>query len=152
MPSPRSARPLGHAVCSTRIYLRLRYTARHASTTSQIVQAEQPPTPELDPSFTPFLKSVDLSARRRTTTRPDIEVTQGVSSSSAKERENVAQSRKKGFGLLRDMEESGDELDTVSEERREERRSPATVLGSKRLGIAVLPQELVEGIQGIVDG
>jgi len=36
--------------------------------------------------------------------------------------------------------------------RREERRSPATVLGSKRLGIAVMPEELVQGVQGIIDG
>jgi hypothetical protein len=36
--------------------------------------------------------------------------------------------------------------------RREERMSPAAVVASKRLGIAVLPQALVEGITAAVKG
>lgn len=37
-------------------------------------------------------------------------------------------------------------------ESREERRSPAAVLGSKRIGLVVLPEQLVDGIQSEING
>ena len=37
-------------------------------------------------------------------------------------------------------------------EPREERRSPAAVLGSKRIGLVVLPEQLVDGIQAEISG
>ena len=38
------------------------------------------------------------------------------------------------------------------ESRREERRSPAAVMGSKKIGSVVLPYEMEQGIQNVVDG
>ena len=38
------------------------------------------------------------------------------------------------------------------ESRREERRSPAAVMGSKKIGSVVLPYEMELGIQSVVDG
>lgn len=37
-------------------------------------------------------------------------------------------------------------------ESREERRSPASVFGSKRIGSVVLPMQLIDGIQKQIDG
>jgi hypothetical protein len=37
-------------------------------------------------------------------------------------------------------------------EPREERRSPAAVLGSKRIGLVVLPEQLVDGVQSEING
>ncbi|WVR04628.1 3-methyl-2-oxobutanoate hydroxymethyltransferase [Kwoniella sp. DSM 27419] len=41
--------------------------------------------------------------------------------------------------------------DEAEYERREERRSPAAVLGSKRIGVVVLPEELKNGIQSQIN-
>ena len=45
---------------------------------------------------------------------------------------------------MEDEEEDG--------ERRDERRSPAAVLGSKRIGSVVLPEELIDGIETAITG
>lgn len=142
MPLPRPARILRQP--SIPIFRMPKPPIRLAS--SQIVPS-QPASPELDPSFTPFLKSVDLRARRRPSTRPELEVV------------GRPVRPRKGYGATRSEEEledldEGEEGDRLGLGglRREERRSPAAVLGSKRLGIAVLPEELVEGVQGVIDG
>ncbi|KAK8847388.1 3-methyl-2-oxobutanoate hydroxymethyltransferase [Kwoniella newhampshirensis] len=56
---------------------------------------------------------------------------------------------KKQYGLRNDDEDEmvGEQVYT----RREERRSPAVVLGSKRLGAVVLPDEMKRGIQRQID-
>ena len=63
------------------------------------------------------------------------------------EEEQVA---KGPFGLKRDeMEEYEDDMDY---EPREARRSPATLIGSKRIGMTTLPEELVEGVSAAIEG
>ncbi len=148
MPLHRPARFFRqHVPHSTTAFVPIRYAS-----SSQIVRPDQPVTPELDPSFAPFLKSIDLTARRRPTSRNELQVVEGRLSGTS--------SSKKRFGIVRDevdfdKDADGDVEGTLGHRmggRREERRSPATVLGSKRLGIAVLPEELVDAVQGIIDG
>ena len=43
------------------------------------------------------------------------------------------------------------EGDEDFDERRQERRSPAAVMGSKKIGAVVLPREIEEGIQGVIE-
>jgi hypothetical protein len=64
--------------------------------------------------------------------------------------EDEEQVAKGPFGLKRDeVDAYEDEMDY---EPREARRSPATLIGSKRIGMATLPEELVEGVAAAIDG
>ncbi len=50
------------------------------------------------------------------------------------------------------LSQHGEQYEDAQEEQREERRSPAAIFGSKRIGSVVLPQQLVEGVQSRIDG
>jgi len=66
------------------------------------------------------------------------------------EKEEEEQVAKGPFGLKgNDGEEFEDDLEY---EPKEARRSPATLIGSKRIGMTVLPEELVEGVSRAIDG
>ena len=145
MPSARPARLLSHFVPRPGVATTSRRSASSSSSSSsQIIRPDQPATPELDPSFIPFLKSVDLATHRRKPRRPELDVVQS----------RLVSSHTDDSGPINLEEEDGEDLEVEDElsERRSERRSPATVLGSKRLGIAVLPEELVDGVQSLIDG
>ena len=54
------------------------------------------------------------------------------------------------FGLRAD---EGEEFDNdMDYEPKEARQSPATLIGSKRIGMLVIPDELVEGVTRAIDG
>ena len=143
MPLSSRSRPLRN---QPRVWLVSYLHARHASSSAHIVRPSRPATPELDPSFAPFLRSVDLSIRGRPSKRSELEVVsytpgRGAAKSGVNEAEGES-----------DLDEEM-EMDGRREEgRREERRSPAAVLGSKRLGIAILPEELVSAVQAAIHG
>jgi hypothetical protein len=56
----------------------------------------------------------------------------------------------KRFGMRKDEQEVGDEEEFSSQ--REEQRSPAVVMGSKRIGSVQIPRELEEAILDIMEG
>ncbi|WWD21480.1 3-methyl-2-oxobutanoate hydroxymethyltransferase [Kwoniella shandongensis] len=81
---------------------------------------------------------------------PDIELAEPQSSSSS----SGGMKPTHHFGLIIDEPptNSGEgEGGDGSAYKREERRSPAVVLGSKRLGVVVLPEEMKRGIQRQID-
>lgn len=85
----------------------------------------------LDPSFDALLGDMQMRPPAREVREvPDADVTP-VSS---------------GFGIRRDEGEE-DYAD-----RREERRSPAALLGTKKIGMVVLPEALVKGVQDAIEG
>ncbi len=130
---------------------------RLASTSSQVILPSQPATPILDPSFDHLLDSVNLkttSRRRRQHSREHLRPLTGKGSDvlelEIETPESLGvRSRQDESLTFSQRTEVSDEEDGYgeTEERREERRSPAAVLGSKRIGMVVLPELLQAAIQ-----
>lgn len=94
------------------------------------------PDLDLDPSFDALLGDMQMrSPHPRAQVREALEY----------EEAPVA----KGFGIRREAAE-GEEEEYA--DRREERRSPAMVLGTKKIGMVVLPDGLVKGVQDAIEG
>lgn len=117
---------------------------RLASTAT--VVRPNPTAPGIDPSFGPLLREVDLTIRKQHRgSVPPVEHANAYASSSSPEG-NHGPSPQHGELELQ-MPEEPDYA-----EAREERRSPAAVLGSKRLGLVVLPDQLAEAVQNEING
>ncbi|RSH92152.1 hypothetical protein EHS25_008567 [Saitozyma podzolica] len=100
--------------------------------------------PGIDPSFGPLLREVDMTIRKQHRgSVPPVEHANAYASSSSP----AGNQPSPRHGEL--------ELETPEEpdyaEAREERRSPAAVLGSKRLGLVVLPDQLAEAVQNEIN-
>jgi hypothetical protein len=101
--------------------------------------------PGIDPSFGPLLREVDMTIRKQHRgSVPPVEHANAYASSSSP----AGNQPSPRHGEL--------ELETPEEpdyaEARDERRSPAAVLGSKRLGLVVLPDQLAEAVQNEING
>ncbi|EIW71277.1 hypothetical protein TREMEDRAFT_42713 [Tremella mesenterica DSM 1558] len=96
------------------------------------VRLETRTTVQVDESYLPFLHHVDAT-RRLAPLRSALPDAQLVTDNLSLE---------DGFQPLAGPQISEEEL-----ERRPERRSPAAVLGSKRIGSVILPQALIDGVQ-----
>ncbi|WRT64791.1 3-methyl-2-oxobutanoate hydroxymethyltransferase [Kwoniella shivajii] len=137
------------------------FVVRASSTQGQVVG--QAPSPTLDDSFHDLIKEGDMgmgmgpkrslkstSKGKGKMTIPDLELVDDSHPSSSKSQHK--------FGLIvEDLDEldsskyDEEEVGEFDFSRREERRSPATVLGSKRVGVVVLPDHLKNGIQRQID-
>lgn len=138
--------PIGitHRHLSTSTPRFLAATPRRGLTASDWNSAEQVarkssalPDLELDPSFDALLgdmqmRSKDRAHSPREVADDDLEL---VSS---------------GFGVRRQVPPEGEEAEWA--DRREERRSPAALLGTKKIGMVVLPDALVRGVQDAIEG
>ncbi|WWC67921.1 3-methyl-2-oxobutanoate hydroxymethyltransferase [Kwoniella pini CBS 10737] len=128
---------------------------------AQVVR-DHVPSPSIDESFKELIQEDDMamgmgykrsiksSITKGKGRMPDLDVVHQASSN--------ASSGNHGFGLMLHNDDIGSQLgrseqedDDYIHERREERRSPAAVLGSKRLGVVVLPQVMKDGIQRQID-
>ncbi|RXK34662.1 3-methyl-2-oxobutanoate hydroxymethyltransferase [Tremella mesenterica] len=94
-------------------------------------------TVQVDESYLPFLHHVDAT-RRLAPLQSALPEAQLVTDNLSLE---------DGFQPLAGPQISEEEL-----ERRPERRSPAAVLGSKRIGSVILPQALIDGVQREIYG
>lgn len=102
--------------------------------------------PGIDPSFGPLLREVDMTIRKQHRGPvPPVEHANAYASSSSPEGDHGPSPQHGEVEL--EMPEDPDYA-----EAREERRSPAAVLGSKRLGLVVLPDQLAEAVQNEING
>ena len=101
---------------------------------------------DVDESYIPFIHDVrsGVSRRKRNGSHADFEPSNG----------NHVTAEAGPSRLGRVIEEATTEHDPRYEEDhpRLERRSPATVLGSKRIGVVVLPDRLVANVQREIRG
>ncbi|CAK9780945.1 hypothetical protein CC85DRAFT_327441 [Cutaneotrichosporon oleaginosum] len=93
------------------------------------------PEVELDPSFDVLLGDMQMRSRGRSHSSRDVE----------EELELVSN----GFGVRRQVQTEGEEPEWA--DRREERRSPAALMGTKKIGMVVLPEALTQGIQDAIE-
>ncbi|WWC86944.1 3-methyl-2-oxobutanoate hydroxymethyltransferase [Kwoniella dendrophila CBS 6074] len=140
---------------------------------SHIIQHNQSPSPSIDESFDDLIneddmgmgmgyrKSIKPGKLKGKGRIPDLEIIDRAHdhaqypSSSSSRHNDLTQ-----FGLIQeDINTIPSKYRTLAEEdereyiheKREERRSPAAVLGSKRIGVVVLPEALKNGIQRQID-
>ncbi|KAK4684645.1 3-methyl-2-oxobutanoate hydroxymethyltransferase, partial [Tremellales sp. Uapishka_1] len=112
---------------------------------------QQPASPELDPSYANLIKEVGMKSGRRqkvgslAEARPAAMQTlhEGEKLSLGVEADDFS---RRQAGRLQSASREGD-VEEEDYERRDERRSPAAVLGSKRVGLVILPPQLVRGIE-----
>jgi hypothetical protein len=127
---------------------------RRSASTSQIVKDYEPPEPPLDPSYGPLLDDVrvqtDLSAKQFRRFRADVTVSPRKEETMSVGVVPRGSGSAKRFGMRKDEQEVGDEEEFSSQ--REEQRSPAVVMGSKRIGSVQIPRELEEAILDIMEG
>ncbi|ORY31016.1 ketopantoate hydroxymethyltransferase-domain-containing protein [Naematelia encephala] len=135
-------------------FKRLRSTPRRCASSSQVT--DDLPTPQLDDSFVPLMEDMTLGARKRpqsslhaASTLEEVEVLL-----EAEEDELYRLARSSGdperrpkpktpFGIpTPELSEEEIMEDDEAYMRREERRSPAAVIASKRIGQIILPDEL----------
>lgn len=103
---------------------------------------------QLDESYHPFMNDMLMGSSRQRPNRAsaipdrqdqDVEVTEDTSAvASSSSPSAYAQSAESEY----DHEDGG----------REERRAPATVIGAKRVGLVILPEQLTESIQQEING
>ena len=107
------------------------------SIAAQTLRAVQPV--DVDESYHPYMDDMSMGSRQRqTATQGDRHILHDEESTSSG---TVAPS----FGLIASSDQDGVLED--EEAGREERRSPATLLGSKRIGLVVLPHQLTYSIK-----
>ncbi|GMK53899.1 hypothetical protein CspeluHIS016_0104850 [Cutaneotrichosporon spelunceum] len=121
-PTPRALRGLSSG---------LALAARQAS---RLSNANAVPDLKLDPSFDALLSDMQMHSKGRA---PHREV-----------EEDELELVSSGFGVRRQVPAEGEE---EWADRREERRSPAVILGNKKIGMVVLPEALTEGIQDAIE-
>lgn len=104
---------------------------------AQALRAVQPV--DVDESYHPYMDDMSMGSRQRQTAAEEnrhvLHVEESTSYETAASSSDLMASSDQN-GVLED-EEGG----------REERRSPATILGSKRVGLVVLPHQLTQAIQ-----
>lgn len=96
----------------------------------------------LDPAYAPMMRSMDLSMRK-TDGKGGMHGTLDWDGLGAEAHRVKGHSQ----GSTADM----DDMDSVADQR-EERRSPAAILGSKRIGVVVLPEPLIEAVTTHIQG
>jgi hypothetical protein len=132
-------------------------TGRRTAATAKIVPGHIPREPPLDPSYAPFLH--DINVRKPTykgTNTPLPPPTEAEIFEDEFEQD--------GFGLVIDpipvaglgKGKGGKDLmaqdEYENDPARDAQKSPAAVMGSKRVGTIVLPDQLLEAVQAVVDG
>lgn len=115
--------------------------ARASSSRPSVIPPSHP-VPELDPSFDALLGDMQMAMRGRAK----------VSSPSASSYEVRDDEISPVAPRSAEPEEADAEAEADGWEPRAERRSPAAVLGAKRIGMVVLPPKLAEGIQQAITG
>ncbi|BEJ14908.1 hypothetical protein CspHIS471_0406750 [Cutaneotrichosporon sp. HIS471] len=116
-----------------------RYTSTRALSTSGWNLARQSnvvPDLELDPSFDALLGDMQMRSKSRSNAPRQVE-------------EHELELVSSGFGVRRQAPADEEEVEWA--DRRSSRRSPATILGSKKIGMVVLPDALVEGVQDAIE-
>lgn len=137
MPLPRPARLLKQYPSLLQRLLTPSASARmharpYAAAARRVIPSDEV---EVDESYRPFLNDMDMRGSSSRTPGQDSAGTEFQLESAPE--------------LLGD---EGQEEGAPEWEPRKERRSPAAVLGSKRIGLVVLPDQLVDGIQREING
>lgn len=166
--------PRAHRLVSQRPGIALRPHASHVSSaaTSAVrrsvasqAQVAQPPIhPEIDGTFNDLIGegTMNMGMKPRGSDRTSLPY-RNINEIELADHQPVRHSGRKwsSLGLRIEqsdlvIDESPEVYNSASEGEyhdfgREERRSPAAVLGSKRLGMVVLPEEMQRGIQRQID-
>lgn len=125
-----------------------RITAKRPFSSTEVVALHHPKAPvDLDPSFRDLLRDADMSILKHTARQGSL--LDGQVSLTHQELEVYPPEASPEFDYL--TSEELDALENDSSERRE-RKSPAALFGSQRLGAVVLPDELQATVSRLISG
>jgi hypothetical protein len=155
---PRPARILRQGCLTLRRLSQTTQAYERAVHKPQVVRGHEQSRQPLDPSFAPLLHDIQLrpanTPKARIRSRHEAEVVPSSSEHTFEglvidemPEEGGSSSRRRG-GMLESEEDEGDTHGGA----REEQRSPAVVMGSKRVGSVRLPMELEEAVQAAIEG
>ncbi len=113
------------------------FAASASSSAAQMRKSSAVPDLELDPSFDALLGDMQMRSRGRSNSPREVE-------------EDELELVSSGFGVRRQVPTEGETEEWA--DRREERRSPAAIMGNKKIGMVVLPDALVQGVQDAIEG